>query len=271
MLAACAAPKPVVAPDDDLDRGRIEGVVTDRATGKPLAGAEIYVGRNADDRFYTDGYGRYSIAVPAGTTRHSRSGRRRRRPSRHVTRARYRRACGGCDDCGRRSQRDLRRRWPLRERRPVAGRHAVTSHDNDGTPTAAIDVRADAVTIHDNDVTSTATIDVRATPPRRTTRGSESARVRAVGPRSSVHRRPRPRRARTSRPSSLARSPTCAWTDRCSNNTVIACPRRARSCCWTRGRDVRRRSAGRLHVLRSGCIAARCGSRASRSRIRRDR
>jgi hypothetical protein len=67
-LAACVAPKNVVTPAGDPEVGRVEGVVTDKATGKPLAGAELYFGGDRD-AYWTDDTGHYSGLLVAGANR----------------------------------------------------------------------------------------------------------------------------------------------------------------------------------------------------------
>lgn len=71
-VAACAVPKNVAAPDDDpppVRISQIEGVVVDRATGKPLPGAEIRFEDNWRFAYITDDSGGYSVTQGAGSTR----------------------------------------------------------------------------------------------------------------------------------------------------------------------------------------------------------
>ncbi|HEY1816317.1 MAG TPA: hypothetical protein VGG74_28410 [Kofleriaceae bacterium] len=72
-LAACAVPKKTsLPPDFDFEPtalvSRVEGVITDRATGKPLPDAEVRLEDSWDYVYITDDNGGYVISRFAGST-----------------------------------------------------------------------------------------------------------------------------------------------------------------------------------------------------------
>ena len=65
-VAGCAVNEHApINPEPDPEIGRLQGVVSDRATGAPLAGAELYFGSDAGP-YTTDADGRYMGEQPAG-------------------------------------------------------------------------------------------------------------------------------------------------------------------------------------------------------------